>query len=79
MIKSPNFLKSNLSLDRLIMIFLQNKYTLPLFSKDSLFILLMLLLEALMTADAGMRLQRGRKWVTVQQGTDHVGTDWLYI
>ncbi len=34
---------------------------------------------ALMTADAGMRLQRGSKWVTVQQGTDHVGTDWLCI
>ena len=32
-----------------------------------------------MTADAGMRLQRGRKWVTVQQGTDHMGTDWLCI
>ena len=35
--------------------------------------------RALITADAGMRLQRGRKWVTVQQGTDHVGTDWLCI
>ena len=32
-----------------------------------------------MTADAGMRLQQGRKWVTVQQGTDHMGIDWLYI
>jgi len=35
--------------------------------------------RALMTADAGIRLQRSRKWVTVQQGTDHVRTDWLYI
>jgi len=34
---------------------------------------------ALITADTGIRLQRGRKWVTVQQGTDHIGTDWLYI
>ena len=34
---------------------------------------------ALMTADIGMRLQRGSKWVTVQQGTDHMGTDWLCI
>src|SRR6266699_2318592 len=32
-----------------------------------------------MTADIGIRLQRSSKWVTVQQGTDHVGTDWLYI
>ncbi len=32
-----------------------------------------------MTADVGIRLQWGRKWVTVQQGTDHVGTDWLCI
>ncbi len=34
---------------------------------------------ALMTTDAGMRLQRGSKWVTVQQGTDYIGTDWLCI
>ena len=32
-----------------------------------------------MIADAGIKLQRDSKWITVQQGTDHMGTDWLCI
>ena len=31
--------------------------------------------EAFMTTDIGIRLQRGSKWVIVQQRTDHIGTD----